>query len=238
MVAVPERFGPLPPEEWFDVGWMRFLPVEGLFLAALIGGATVARRSGGLNALAASAPWFAFRGRGLEAPLTWDHSDIDDDAEQRALDSQRRLQFAESCAARGLAMPETVRQLAHVMAALGIFEHNHDGWRVARPMPLPTEALTLAPENVADEDARRWRAANANASQAILQHLLSAHGKPSRMPTTITALAGTLGRSVEGTRFGLAVLAAEGDIHVLGRSETAVDVEVLGAVEPVTITVD
>jgi hypothetical protein len=181
---------------------------------------------------------------GLDGPLCWTFPDQDKtDDERLAIDraSQETFEAALERAAR--VPPESVRQLAMLMADLGVFEREIvggvDRWRSPEALPLVAERLPVSEQFAAQEDQRRWRSLYENSAQAIIRHLVDVLGEPDEVLTTLARLAADTGLDLSDLRFGIAALVDDGDFALLnGSSGNDVDPATVEEVRSVVLRVD
>lgn len=139
--------------------------------------------------------------------------------------------------------PESVRQLAVLMADLGVFEREVVGgverWRSPETLPLVAERLPVSERFAAEEDQRRWRSLHEDSAQAIIRHLVDVLGEPDEVSTTLARLAADTGLDLSDLRFGIAALLDDGDFALIdGSSGNDVDPETVEEVRRIVLRVD
>lgn len=226
--------------DWWDSGWDRFLPPQAMYLHMLVATATVADRDGSLEDLASTLGkgWFELRVGTWDAPLNWD-PDGDADAEQQALDAERKRVFEAALIASGRHVPTTVAELAALLADVGVFIVQRSGterWRSTEVLPLVAERLAVDVTWADAEDAHRWRIQSEEAAQRIIVWV-EGLGRPHRLAVTLLEVAEGAGLALEEARFGLTSLLDDGDFVLLGE-EGSLDPERIEAARPLTLGVD
>jgi hypothetical protein len=222
--------------DWWDSGWEAVLPKQALFLHMLVATATVEDLDGDLDELLqvmhGDRP--GRRLVELDEPVWWSYPDEDLDDETRQLDTQRRATCEAALAAAGLPTPGTARDLAALMAVLGVFTREQvDGverWRSPDVLPLPSDRLPLPEEWVAAADARRWRHQLEPSAQRLIRHLADDLGHPGELTTTLELLGRATDLPTESVRHGLAALSEDGEFRVMRRAgggQSDVDPQVL-----------
>lgn len=228
--------------DWIGSGWQLVLPPQALFVNMLVTTATVRDLDGGLDVLDEhedAGGRGALLRDGLDQPLVWseefDPSLLEDPAdavEFAAADEAHRLRFAQILTDSGRPMPVTVRDLAHLMAELGMFERTvsavGERWRTPSTLPHPAQVLTL-PAELTERLARIHRHhVTQPAAQAIIAHVCDDLGGPAQISVTLDRLAVITGHTVEEVRGGLQTLLDEGDFQVLRRGSAADPAELAG----------
>lgn len=210
--------------DWWDAGWVRFLPRQATELHMLVLTATLRGLSGDLDDLIPQIlperpeRWDELTG-GLEGPVWWSFPDETDDAEQRALDREAQSRFETTIAATEWELPRTVRDLAELMAQLGVFEVVRKGevleWRCPDPLPLVSEQLPVPADFAEQEDRLRWERLTERAAQAIIRHVVEELGRPDSVLTSIGSLSEACDLLPEDTRHGLQNLLDVGDFRLV-----------------------
>lgn len=211
--------------DWYRSGWESVLPRQGLPLSMIIATAHAREMDGSLDELLdqiMGGEWSMLPG-GLDGPLlwTWPRSPGEEppDAEQLAFDAGLHHQFETALAAAEVPLPATVRDLANLLADLGVFEHTTtddvEQWWFPDQLPLPAEVLPFPPEVVTELDARRFREVAEPYAQRIIRHLIDDLAQPAHVWTTVERLARVTGLDPDAVRLGLAVLVADGEFRIV-----------------------
>jgi hypothetical protein len=229
--------------DWWDSGWERFLPRQAIILHMVVATATVREVDGPLDDLVGllGPNGFVLRTGGFDAPLWWSFPDEKPAAEQLELDRRTQARFEATLAAAGRDLPRTVRDLASLMAELGVFDHTVvDGvhrWRSPETLPLVAERLPVPDDFAADEDRFRWASIHEAAAQAVIRYI-HAVGRPDAIRTSLAELATAVELELDDVRFGLAVLVDDGDFSLLDATGGLVDPETVSDGKHVTLAVD
>lgn len=201
--------------DWWPSGWNWVLPHQGFPLHMLVATADVYDLDGDLDDLMdqiiESQEWNMLMDT-LDAPVRWAWvDDPTNDPEQLALDTEARHRFETAMHAAGRPLPETVRQLAHLMADFGVFHRSDDSrrWRSADPLPLPAEVLPLPAGFVAELDAQRWRHEVDPYAQAIIRYMIDRLDRPASFSTSVQRLSQVTGLGANEVRAGLGLLITE-----------------------------
>lgn len=220
--------------EWFTCGWHQLLPRQAFPLHMLVASATVHDLDGGLDSLLEQmqfgANWNMLYG-GLDAAPLWTLPEDNDDREQIEFDTTWQDRFTTTMQAAGRPLPTTVRDLAGLMAELGVFEREATGagerWRSPDVLPVPEDILPLAPDLAADLGMLRWNDRIEPYVQELIRYLIELD-EPAELATSVQRLARATGLDEESVRQGLAGLVADGDLRVVrgeGPQETTADPE-------------
>jgi hypothetical protein len=103
----------------------------------------------------------------LDSPPDWEDEpagahEAEVDPEELRLNKQHHDDLAAGLAELGLPMPETMREVAHLLVRFGVFTRQTDPtgerWRLADPTPFPEDVFPVRPEWL--ERARQYRSAN------------------------------------------------------------------------------
>ena len=122
---------------------------------------------------------------GLDGPVWWTFPD-QDETDQLAMDRASQEIFEAVLERAARVPPGSVRQLAMLMADLGVFERELVGgvemWRSPEALPLVAERLPVSEQFTAEEDQRRWRSLHEGSAQAIIRHLVDVLAEPDEIP--------------------------------------------------------
>lgn len=210
--------------DWTSSGWHRLLPPIAFSLEMLIATATQADADGDLDDLIAAHPVLAEQlpDRGA-TPLLW-HEPGRESAELERRRDQAREALRNALASRGLTMPTTLRELADLLAQLGVYHHTRgiDGRHQWRALQLPVvDLLDLPAEWIAAENDARWLMVTS--TPAVHLHRALAHSeRVPTIPTTIDRLASDVDATAAEVRLGLEGLLYQGVLTV-GRHGAVLD---------------
>ena len=141
----------------------------------LVATATDAELDGDLDLLVdeLGGVWFEYFSGGLDCRVRWFHPDDADDREVKRCGRIARRECLAAFRKAGIRMPCTVRELAWVMADLGILttEAGRSRWRWPEWPPLPEEVLPVSRAFRKAEDARRWSSMHAEIAHDIIELL-------------------------------------------------------------------
>lgn len=218
-------------DEWFDSGWNRLLPPPGLTLLMAVGGPNGTGISTSLDEtdLAASQT-DPFDPHGLDSPIDWALDDgTPDGAGQRALDAERRTRWETLITKAGHPAPGTVRQLAHLLVDLGVFEHSPatdtgpERWAISSPIPLVVDTLPVDAEYAAEETRIAASHETFSSADAIISHVLEdLDGHTGPIPMRVDLLAATIGLTAGQVRAGLARMVTDGGFDVTDQHNQSV----------------
>lgn len=193
--------------DWYTTGWHRILPEPALAVQLIVSTATVDEIDGDLDELLAEVVGgsFPMMPEGWESPAVWSYPDEKLDDEDQAIRDRCRDVFETAMANSDRTVPTTARELAHLMADLGIFVRSEDGqrWRCPHPLPLPQEVLPLPDELVKELDQWRWRHTVEPYAQAIIVYVIETLNSPDEFATTLQRLAQAIELDIESVRQGL-----------------------------------
>lgn len=198
---------------WVHSGWTSLLPQQATPLHMLVATATDAELDGDLDLLVdeLGSVWFGYFSGGLDCHIRWIHPDDADDREVKRCGRIARRECLAAFRKAGIRMPRTVRELAWVMADLGILttEAGRSRWRWPEWPPLPEEVLPVSRAFRKAEDARRWSSMHAEIAQDIIELLADAPEDLSVL-TSIEQMETRTGFPELSVRAGLEVLLVEG----------------------------
>jgi hypothetical protein len=187
--------------EWTQYGWYRLLPYEAMSLELAISTAHVLEKSGTIEELLRSekVP------ENANSSLTWPDSDPESGAEFGPR-LNARAAFVYAMEAAGLENPFTLGELAHVLAALGVYEHKIDiagrhYWTIGN-LVRTVEVLSLPDEWVAIEEEAWWRTMTLKPAFYLSEWIVEKKW-PSRVKTSIGKLSAGSGMKEEGVRNAL-----------------------------------
>lgn len=210
------------PDEFWRNTWHHWLPLgPWMMLAMTVGTATRYDIDGSLQDLVdtvtgsenADLP----RCGPLDGPLRWNDSE---DPEEIAEADRTRQALAEVLDRAGHPVPQSARQLAHLLVDLGVLSHAHspERWRLVLPMPAVAETLPI-PDSAREREREirdYWDFKGAH--QAILRwantHVPDEETIGEAF-TSLRSLASDCGMSVHETRRGLALTAMEEDVAIM-----------------------
>jgi Family of unknown function (DUF6042) len=193
-------------ESWQRSGWTRLLPGQAMFPEIAITTATVHEGRSSLQDALASSSARRDLPEGAQTRLSWGSSE--DDQATRAIARAAREAFTAALAKLGIAVSETVSELADVLAVVGVYERSealgaHASWRSPEDLVDPLNVLPLPDSWREHEDAVRWRTITGLPADKLIQ-LLRHADKPARFDTTIEHLAQAVEWDQEQIRLALA----------------------------------
>lgn len=198
---------------WVHSGWTSLLPQQATPLHMLVATATDAELDGDLDLLVdeLGSIWFEYFSGGLDCRVRWFHPDDVDDREVRRCARIARRECVAAFRKAGIRMPRTVRELAWVMADLGILttDAGRSRWRWPEWPPLPEEVLPVSRAFRKAEDARRWSSMHADIAHEIIELLEDAPEDLSVL-TSIEQMEERTGFPELSVRAGFEVLLHEG----------------------------
>jgi Family of unknown function (DUF6042) len=231
--------------DWWESGWNHILPRQAFWLHILVATATLRSTDGSLDQLVRDIgiDWFDRHSGGLDGPISFSFPDSDPtDLEQIELDEQTQFEFESAMARAGRPALRTVRQLAHLMADLGLFENEVDPierWRAPETMPLVAERLPMPEAFAAAQDEWRWRSLHEASAQAIIRHVIETLDSPEQVATRLSRFAREAGLDLVDLRFGIAALIEDGDFALLdARDGEPLDPETVEEVRSVVVAID
>lgn len=223
--------------EYFRAGWARWLLPDSLFLYRTV----ICAAEEGIEGELTDAPegsqtaaMLATIG-GLDSEISV--GDADEPADPDETDWRRIIDRAGEH--YGLTIT-THRDLLELMRRVGVVTvESDDGvsvWRPTHPVPLPSERLSLSSDEVAHEDAMRWRELHEETAQAVIRLFQADDGVSDDDRTTLTfsltSLGDQLDQPPEDVRQGLLNLLKDGDFTA------SKDLERIGSDDKFTLTVD
>lgn len=234
--------------EWFNSGWSRLLPPVALQLVNMIEGPTSTGISTSLDQAESERSLDRLFGpEGLDSPIVWELGDgSDDDVEQRMMDAERRARWESVIMKTAHRIPGTVRQLAHLLVELGVFEHspatdtNPERWAVASPLPDMANTLPVGAAYAAEEARILAETEGYRYSGMILEYVLDALDR--RPPGSITVSVGDLAANTRldsgQCRVGLQGLVDAGEMTVTDGEGRPVDLVNLDDAAEVALGLD
>ena len=214
--------------------WDRFLPPQAFRLRLLLIGAA----DGDLERAATADKSFVEEAGALDGLISWlgPADDVEFDFEVERL-IQKKQRFERVVRSAGFEPPKTVRELAALMADLGLFhravDEGRESWRLPEAPPRPEHCLPvtsdLAPEPLHDPGFE-WM------TERILRRLQE--GPRREFPTTVTELAERCGLTIENARRGVKELMDTELARLVRRTEVEVDPEDAPASKPLMLIVD
>jgi hypothetical protein len=233
--------------EWFDSGWNRLLPPMSHILLMAVGGPNGTGISTTLDETDMAATRADLFGpHGLDSPIDWALDDgTPADFEQRMLDAERRTRWETLITKAGHPAPATVRQLAHFLVDLGVFEHSPatdtgpERWAIVSPIPLVVDTLPVDAEYAAEEARIAADRESFPFSSAIISHVVEdLDGPTGPIPMRVDLLAATVGLTAGQVRAGLAMLVDDGDFAVTNNHDQSVDPAELADTAEFSLTAD
>jgi hypothetical protein len=231
--------------DWWVSGWHAVLPRQGLFIDMVVSTATVRDVHGDFSTLVSSVGFEAFELNtgGLQEPVWWSYPDAEeDDEEQRAIDLEMQREFESTMTRAGLKLPETVLDLALLMADLGLYErtavNGMESWRKVIPTPLASETLPVSEAFSKSQDESRWSDVEEESAQLILRYVIDVLDSPPKIESTLKSLADHVGLEVPDLRFGLTGLLSSGFEIVEPLSLETIDPESVDEEKEIAVLVD
>ncbi|MDT7783037.1 MAG: hypothetical protein QOF58_1456 [Pseudonocardiales bacterium] len=202
--------------DWTASGWHRLLPPIAFSLEMLIATATQTDADGDLDDLIAAHPVLAEQlpDRGA-TPLRW-HEPGRESVEMERRRDQAREALRGALAGRGLTVPTTLRELADLLAQLGVYHHARgvDGRHQWRALHLPVvDLLDLPVEWLAAENNARWLMVTSTPAAHLHRALAHTERVPT-IPTTIDRLASDVDVTAAEVRLGLEGLLYQGVLTI------------------------
>jgi hypothetical protein len=236
------------PFAMLRTGWNRILdPRSYLAVDALVSLATERDIEGGLDTIAAAEPeLFAEDGAfgTLDDPIVWIEPAAAEDPEEVASLQLREAQFEAAVQVLGRPVPTTTRELAILLADLGVFERQNAGsaterWRMPVDIPTPGEVLPLPKDVIDREDGIRWRSIHGPNASKVIRHVIDTLGQPDKVNATLEELASALEMTVPDCREALAILLSDGDFTLVDRADgTPAAPELVSPTAPLTLHID
>ncbi|KOV81776.1 hypothetical protein ADL03_27665 [Nocardia sp. NRRL S-836] len=202
--------------DWTASGWHRLLPPIAFSLEMLIATATQDDADGDLDDLIAAHSVLAEQlpDRGA-TPLRWHEAGKESvDLERRR--EQARETLSHALAGRGLPVPTTLRELADLLAQLGVYHHTRgtDGRHRWRALQLPVvDLLDLPAEWLCAENDARWLMVTSMPAARLHRALVHSERVPT-IPTSIDRLASDVDATAAEVRLGLEGLLYQGVLSI------------------------
>lgn len=197
--------------DWFESGWWSITPPVAIMLQMMISTASMLEVDGDLDRLHRE-----IVGLGdfeLDEQVLWTEANVDD-PDELAYGAARKSEFEDAVTAAGHLVPETVRDYAELLAAVGVFqqsvtEDHQQRWRIANPLPLPEECLSFRQDRITKFEQIRWKSALEPYAQRLIRHVVDDLEAPEFVDATIERLASSTGLSCESVRQGLQSLSED-----------------------------